>query len=191
MPWKLKTAEDGTPELQDGVPVYVDETGKESPIDPNTMRQKILTVNAEAKQRRETIEAMQKKYAPLDGIEDIEDFLDRANKALDTVKNLGDAELVQAGEVEKIKADAKRGMEEVEKRLKDKMAAREAELQEQIKQRDERMSNEALLRIVEMPTPATEEPGTVEQEHGQHCSYPQPIYIVSSFFQNTSSFEQI
>lgn len=42
----------------------------------------------------------------------------------------------------------------------------------QIKQADEHIRDHALLRVIEMPAPAAEEPGAVEQEHGQHCSDP-------------------
>lgn len=136
MAWTLKTTEEGAPVLQDGVPVYVDETGKEGPIDPNQMHQKILEVNAESKARREKLQGLEARLKPLDGIENVDEFLANARKAIETVDNLGDAELVQAGEVEKIKEDAKRTMAEQETRLKEKMTAREKELQDELRKRD-------------------------------------------------------
>ena len=103
MSWKLKTAEDGTPELKDGVPVYVDENGGEGPIDPNDMHRKILEVNAESKSRRERIEEMTARLKPLEGIDDVSAYLENAQKAVETVQNLEDSQLVQAGDVEKTK----------------------------------------------------------------------------------------
>lgn len=136
MAWKLKLTEEGAPVLQDGVPVYTDETGKEGPIDPNQMHAKILEVNAESKNRREKLQSLEARLKPLEGIDDVGTFLENAKKAMETVDNLGDAELVQAGEVEKIKEDAKRSMAEQEARLKDKMSAREKELQDELQKRD-------------------------------------------------------
>jgi hypothetical protein len=136
MAWKLKVDEAGTPVVQEGIPVFVDDTGKEAPIDPNQMHQKILELNAESKSRREKLEELGRRLKPVEGIEDVAAFMENATKALETVKNLDDASLVQAGDVERIKSDAKRGMEEVERRLKEQLRAREAELQKELQVRD-------------------------------------------------------
>jgi len=45
------------------------------------------------------------------------------------------------------------------------------------------------IGIIEMPSPAAEEPGTVKEEDHHHRQNPQPIDIVSSFLQDTSSFK--
>jgi hypothetical protein len=136
MAWTLKTAEDGAPVIQDGIPVYVDEAGKEAPIDPNQMHAKILELNAESKNRREKIQELTSKLKPLEGIENIEEFLGNATQAIETVKNLEDSDLVKAGEVEKIKEDAKRGIEMVKQQLTEKLKSREDELQGELTKRD-------------------------------------------------------
>jgi hypothetical protein len=137
MPWKLKTTEDGAAVVQDELPVFLDtETGKEEPIDPNRFRQKILEVNAEAKSRREKIEEFQGRLEPVKDIENLAEFVTNANKALETVKNLEDTQLVEAGKVEQIKADAKRGLEETKEKLLAQFATREDELQKEVAARD-------------------------------------------------------
>lgn len=136
MAWKLKTTEEGAPVLAEGIPVYIDDTGKETPIDPNQMHNKILELNSESKSRREKIAELQGKLKPIEGIDNLDEFVTNASKALETVQNLEDAQLVQAGEVEKIKADAKQTMEMQEVRLKEQFQGRETELKTELQKRD-------------------------------------------------------
>lgn len=132
MPWKLKLNEDGVPMVKDELPVFVDDDGKESVIDPNQMHSKILQVNQESKTRRERLKELEKRLAPVEDIEDLESFISSANEALATVQNLEDAKLVEAGEVEKLKAEAIQGLQKQEKKLKDGFAQRETQLQAEI-----------------------------------------------------------
>lgn len=108
---KLKTIEvDGKTyaEIQDDKPVYVGDDGKETPFDaPGTVKT-ISRLNAEAQGHRERAEAAEKKLKPFEGIEDAE----AAKAALQAVKNLDDKKLVDAGEVEKVKAEAIKAVEE-------------------------------------------------------------------------------
>lgn len=113
---KLKLDEQGNAVLQDGKPVYVHDDGKEVPFDAPGAMAKIASLNAEAKTHREAKEAAEARLKAFDGIEDAE----AAKKALATVKNLDDKKLVDAGEVEKLKA-------EVIKTYDEKLAAATAE----------------------------------------------------------------
>ncbi|HET9819643.1 MAG TPA: DUF6651 domain-containing protein [Rhodanobacteraceae bacterium] len=88
--------------IQDGKPVFVHDDGKEIPFDAPGAMAKIGQLNAEAKGHRERAEAAETKLKGFDGIEDPA----AAIKALATVKNLDDKKLVDAGEVEKVKAEA-------------------------------------------------------------------------------------
>lgn len=136
MPWKLKVSEDGAAEVKDGLPVFVDDDGKESVIDPNQMHTKILQVNAESKSRREKLQELEARLAPVNDIEDLASFVEESTKALETIKNLEDSQLVQAGEVEKIKKEAIQGLEHQEKRLKEQFKLREETLQKELNERD-------------------------------------------------------
>jgi hypothetical protein len=55
-----------------------------------------------------------------------------------------------------------------------------------IKPAYEHQCNDALLSIVQMPGAAPEKSGAMEKEHAQHRQDPQPIDVVSSFFQDSS-----
>lgn len=105
---KLKLDANGNAVLQDGKPVYVHDDGKEIPFDAVAAVQKIGQLNGEAKSHRERAEAAETKLKGFDGIEDPA----AAKKALATVKNLDDKKLVDAGEVEKVKAEAIKALEE-------------------------------------------------------------------------------
>ncbi|PRD42157.1 hypothetical protein C5748_18355 [Phyllobacterium phragmitis] len=95
-------------EVQDDKPVYVHEDGKEVAFDAATTVATISRLNGEAKTHREAKEAAETKLRAFEGIEDGE----AARKALETVKNLKDGDLVTAGKVEEIKAAAKKAAEE-------------------------------------------------------------------------------
>lgn len=101
---KLKTIEvDGKTyaEVNDGKPVYLHDDGKEAPFDAAGTVSTISRLNAEAKGHREAKEAAEKALKSFEGIDDAE----AARKALDTVKNLDHKKLVDAGEVDKVKAE--------------------------------------------------------------------------------------
>lgn len=105
---KLKLDDKGNVVLQDGKPVYVMDDGKEVAYDAPAMHSKIVALNAENKTHREGREAAEGKLKAFEGITDPA----AAVKAMETVKNLDDKKLVDAGEVEKIKAAAVRASEE-------------------------------------------------------------------------------
>lgn len=126
---KLKLDDKGNVVVQDGKPVYVLEDGKEVAYDAPAMHSKIIALNAESKTHREAREAAEGKLKPFEGITDPAAAL----KAIETVKNLDDKKLVDAGEVEKIKAAAVRASEE-------KIAALSKSHAEEIGKRDKMFS---------------------------------------------------
>lgn len=90
-----------------GGPIYVD-GGEEREIDvPHTVGT-ITRLNGEAASHRKDKEALQKQVESFAGIDDPE----AAKKALETVKNLDDKQLVDAGEVERVKQAAIAAVEE-------------------------------------------------------------------------------
>lgn len=105
---KLKLDDAGHVVVSDGKPVYVHDDGKEVAFDAPATVAKISQLNGEAKGHRERAEAAEGKLKAFEGIEDSE----AARKALETVKNLKDGELVTAGKVEEIKAAAKKAAED-------------------------------------------------------------------------------
>jgi hypothetical protein len=105
---KLKLTPEGHAVVLDGKPVYTTDDGKEVAFDAPGTVATISRLNSEAKGHRERAETAEAKFKPFEGISDPA----AAIKALATVKNLDDKKLVDAGEVEKVKAEAIRALEE-------------------------------------------------------------------------------
>ena len=105
---KLKIDANGNAVLQDGKPVYVSDDGKEVAFDYAATLGTITRLNGEAKTHRERAETAETKYKPFEGIEDA----DAARKALATVRNLDDKKLIDAGEVDRIKSEAIKAVED-------------------------------------------------------------------------------
>lgn len=94
-------------EVQDGKPLYADAEGKVVAFDAPGTVQTISRLNGEAKGHRERAEKAEGALKAFEGISDPA----AARKALDTIKNLDDKRLVDAGEVEKVKAEAIKSVE--------------------------------------------------------------------------------
>ena len=105
---KLKLNDDGFAVVQDGKPVYVNDDGKEIAFDVAGTVATISRLNGEAKTHRERAEAAEKTAKAFEGITDA----DAARKALATVANLDAKKLVDAGEVDKIRAEAIKAVED-------------------------------------------------------------------------------
>ena len=102
---KLKTTQiDGKTYAEidsSGFPVYLHDDGKEIGFDADQAFQKINSLSAEAKTHRLAKEQAEASLKAFDGIEDPA----AAKKAMETLKNFDDKKLVDAGEVEKVKAE--------------------------------------------------------------------------------------
>lgn len=105
---KLKLDEAGHVVVSDGKPVYVRDDGTDVAFDAPGTAATIARLNAEAKGHREGKEAAEAKLKAFDGITDAA----AARKALETVSNLDAKKLVDAGEIEKVKAEAIKAVEE-------------------------------------------------------------------------------
>ncbi|TYG33327.1 hypothetical protein FW755_12435 [Lonepinella koalarum] len=114
---KLKLDENGQVVVIDGKPVYVYDDGKEIPFDAEQATRKIAELNNESKTHRLAKEKAEADLKKFEGINDV----DAAKKALETVKNLDDKKLIDAGEAEKVKA-------EVVKNYEAKLAEKDAEI---------------------------------------------------------------
>lgn len=83
------------------LPVFVHKDGKEAPLDADATLATITRLNGEAmghRQAREQAETKLQSYAQITDPA-------AALKALEVVKNLGDGELIKAGDVEKVKQE--------------------------------------------------------------------------------------
>jgi hypothetical protein len=122
---KLKLDDKGAVVVQDGKPVYIEDDGKEVAFDAPATRSTITRLNNEAKQHRERAEHAEEKLKVFEGIDDPQ----KAKQALETLKNLDDKKLIDAGEVEKIKQQAQSAFDE-------KLKATEKKYEPVVKERD-------------------------------------------------------
>lgn len=97
---KLKLDENGHVVVNDGRPVYVYDDGKEVAFDAASTVSKISALNAEAKSHRERAEQYAAVAKQFEGVDP-----EAARKALDTMANLDAKKLVDAGEIDKVKAE--------------------------------------------------------------------------------------
>lgn len=120
---KLKLDENGHVVVQDGKPVYVHDDGAEIAHDAVQAVSKIKALNGESKANRERAEKAEELAKGIDGLD-----IAAAKKALETVKNLDDKKLVDAGDVERLKAEWSKARDDDNA----KSAAQLAELQKQL-----------------------------------------------------------
>jgi len=110
MAWKVD--ENGAFVAQDGAPVWIydegDNKGSEAPVDFSKTLKSISDIKAESIGRKQKLKEYADRYKPLEdaGIADFSEYLTKANDAITKVQNLSDKQLVDAGEVEKIKQQA-------------------------------------------------------------------------------------
>ena len=99
--WTLKVDEAGNAVARDGKPVFITGDGKEVDYDVNQARNKIKSLCEESKKHRETAEGVIAKLKAFEGIDNPKEAL----KALETCRSLDDKKLIDAGEVERLKAE--------------------------------------------------------------------------------------
>ena len=119
---KLKVDDQGHAILQDGNPIYIHDDGKEIPFDANQAFDKIKALGQECKDWRLKHEKAEERLKTFEGIEDPKSAIE----AVKIVKNLDQKKLMDAGEVEKVKAEVQKAMqlklEEKDKELASKDA---------------------------------------------------------------------
>jgi hypothetical protein len=104
---KLKLDANGNAVVQDGKPVYVKDDGSEIAFDVVGTTTTIARLNAEAKTHREGKEAAEGKLKLFEGIEDPA----AAKTALETLSKLDQKKLIDAGEVDRVKAEISKAFE--------------------------------------------------------------------------------
>ena len=104
---KLKLDDNGAAVIQDGKPVYIKDDNTEVAFDVAGAMQSISRLNGEAKGHRERAETAEGRLKLFEGLDDPE----AARKALATVSNLDAKKLIEAGEVDKVKAELTKAMQ--------------------------------------------------------------------------------
>lgn len=114
--------------IQDGKPVYIEDDGKEVAFDAPGTKATIGRLNGEAKAHREAKEAAEAKLKTFEGITDPE----AAKKAIETVKNIDDKKLIDAGQVEKLKSDIAKSYDDKIKSLETSHATAISDITEKL-----------------------------------------------------------
>jgi hypothetical protein len=129
---KLKLDENGHAVLQDGMPVYVHDDGKEEVFDGAKALSKISSLNAEAKTHREAKEQALNQLKDYEGLD--------AAKAREALQKLGDIDskkLIDAGEVDKVR-------QQISEQLKGQYGQQINQLTEQLNSTQGALNNELI-----------------------------------------------
>jgi len=121
MPWKKD--DKGNLVVEGGNPVFVYPDGKETSLDGDSLVGKITELNSESATRRRELREAQEALKVFEGLDAAE-----ARKALSTVANIDAKKLIDAGEAEKVKAEAIKAVEEKYKPVVEKATALEQAL---------------------------------------------------------------
>lgn len=127
---KLKLDENGNVVVENGMPVYVHDDGKEVPFDAAGAMAKIKELNAESKGHREAKEKAETTLKAFEGLDPA-----KAREAVELAKNLKDGDLLTADKVAELKRN-------IEKSFTDSHTAKERAFQEKI----EALNGELLRR---------------------------------------------
>jgi hypothetical protein len=104
---QLKLDDAGHAVLKDGMPVYVHDDGKEAPFDAAQTLENIKALRGEAKAHREAKEAAEAKLKVFDGLDAGE-----ARKALDVASKIDAKKLIDAGQVDTVRAEVNKAWEQ-------------------------------------------------------------------------------
>lgn len=131
---KLKLSEEGTIVLsEDGLPVWILDDETEVAYDVPKVIKDLQASNHESAGRRKKIEELEAKVKPYEGLN-----VEEARKAIETVKSYNDKQLLDVGEVEKVKKAAeetyKAKMDDLHKELTSKIEDKESLLRKKDKQ---------------------------------------------------------
>ncbi len=125
---KLKLDENGNAVVQEGKPVYVHDDGQEIAFDAPQAMQKISDLNKESRDHRLKARKLEESMGAFEGIEDLETWRKDAEKALQTVQNLDESKLVDAGKVDALKKQLVEGFEAEKQTMTETISGYEREL---------------------------------------------------------------
>lgn len=95
-------------EMSNGAPVYVTDEGRETSVDVDELSRKLTTFRDEAQEAFKSRDKAKESLRAFEGIDDPA----AARKALQTVANLSDKQVLDAAEIDRIKTDAVEAIEQ-------------------------------------------------------------------------------
>lgn len=131
MPWK--TRDDGSIEIENGMPVYVHPDGKEVPFDADGAMKSITNFVKDSKVSKKQIADLSEKLSSYEAIGDPV----AAINAIETMKNLDAKKLVDAGQIDILKNEMSRTFTEKESDLRKQWQTKEQEYQDSLRKKEE------------------------------------------------------
>lgn len=95
---KLKVDEKGAAVLENGIPVWTTDDGKDIAYDVPKLLADMVATRKEAEDRRKKAQTLEDSLKAFEGIE-----VEKAREALKVVQNLSDKKMIDAGEAEKLR----------------------------------------------------------------------------------------
>jgi hypothetical protein len=145
MAWK--TDENGALVVSEGNPVWIYESGpekdKEAVVEFGKTLNTISSITKESISRKDKLNELKAITTKLEaaGIEDIDSWLEQSKKALETVGNLSDKEILDAGEVDKIKKSLTDGYTKQIEALRQAAEKTASELKAKLEAKDSSIKN--------------------------------------------------
>jgi hypothetical protein len=138
---KIKLDENGTAVLQDGNPVYVQDDGSDMVVNPDQLFSKIKELNSESKTRRLEINSLKEKFGVFSGIENLEDWKQKADQAISLANDLDNSKLIKAGEVSDLKNKLRSEFEADKQNLISQFSEAKKEFDSNIKEKEDAIFN--------------------------------------------------
>lgn len=133
---KLKLDDNGNAVLQEGIPVWVADDGKEIPYNVPDLVGKLSAVNAESAGRRKELDDLNAKFKLFEGLDP-----EKAKAALETVANLDAGKLIDAGKVEEVKKQLGDTWKQQLDMMKETLAKTEKDYSEKLSAKDTAIRN--------------------------------------------------
>lgn len=118
---KLKLDDQGRPVQANGLPVYTKDDGQEVAVDVAKLFSDLHRVNTESAGRRKELETLQGTLKGFEGLDPA-----AAREALQKLEAIGQKKLIDAGEVDKVKAQIEAGFTAKLTKAEQALAAKEA-----------------------------------------------------------------
>jgi hypothetical protein len=138
MPWKM----DGEQiVVENGMPVWTYDDGKESPFNAESALNRIKELTGESVSRKNKLKDLESKYSGLADIDNVDDWLKSAREAMETVANYKDKEIVDAGEIEKLKKSVSDGYDKKIEEINKAHNAKVKEFEDLVSKKDGMVQN--------------------------------------------------
>lgn len=145
--WKLKIDDESKspvfaePEKEGEMPkpIYLNPEGKEIALDPVGMYNKIIEMGKNEKELRGNKKRLESQLELFADIDDISEWKENADKAIETVKNFNDKDWMEAKKVEALKSDMKEAHDKKLAQVQESYQSKEVEFGETINKKDKQI----------------------------------------------------